>query len=212
MMEIESYCPTPDSQEVEEKSKVLRAHIVHPTYTKGMNCLKEPGKATNNHPDQYTDIEYNKFSDDLDTTTGLGFVAGLNNITVIFNDSYFRDFIFKNQGVYNTMYTKIVNRWNEVFTNFAEKCFPKSDQVVQYTHYKTRWENILKNKYYELITDGNVQIIEQAYTSNPYIKEQVIKEIGSIVSVIVLEAFINMLPITFQNDTDIQMLFSCYLY
>ena len=154
--------------------------------------------------DQYTDIEYNKFSDDLDTTTGLGFVAGLNNITVIFNDSYFRDFIFKNQGVYNTMYTKIVNRWNEVFTNFAEKCFPKSDQVVQYTHYKTRWENILKNKYYELITDGNVQIIEQAYTSNPYIKEQVIKEIGSIVSVIVLEAFINMLPITFQNDTDIQ--------
>ena len=61
-----------------------------------------------------------------------------------------------------------------------------------------------ENKYYDLIEYENVQKIENAYTSNPAIKEQVIKEIGSIVSVIVLEAFINMLPQKFQNDTEIQ--------
>ena len=105
------------------------------------------------------------------------------------------------------MYNKIVSKWNEVFTNFAVKCFPDSDKVVQYVFYKTRWENITKNKYYDLITYENVKKIENAYTSNPNIKIQVIKEIGSIVSVIVLEAFINMLPQKFQNDTDIQKAF-----
>ena len=153
---------------------------------------------------QYKDVEYNKLSDDLNITVGIGEVAGLSNITGIFNDSYFREFIFKNQGVYNTVYNKIVAKWNEVFTDFAVKCFPDSDKVVQYVFYKTRWETILKNKYYDLIEYENVQKIENAYTSNPKIKEQVIKEIGSIVSVIVLEAFINMLPKKFQNDTEIQ--------
>lgn len=153
---------------------------------------------------QYKEIEYKKFSDSLDITVGLGSVAGLNNITSIFTDNYFRDFIFKNQGVYNTVYNKIIHKWNEVFTNFAVKCFPDSDKVVQYVFYKTRWEAITKNKYYDLIEYENVQKIENAYTSNPNIKLQVIKEIGSIVSVIVLEAFINMLPSKFQNDTEIQ--------
>ena len=110
----------------------------------------------------------------------------------------------KNQGVYTSMYKKIVQKWNEVFTDFAVKCFPDSDKVVQYVFYKTRWETIYKKQYYDLIEYENVQKIENAYTSNPAIKIQVIKEIGSIVSVIVLEAFINMLPQKFQNDTDIQ--------
>ena len=153
---------------------------------------------------QYKDVEYNNFSDSLDVTVGIGEVAGLSNITGIFNDSYFREFIFKNQGIYAPMYKKIVAKWNEVFTDFAVKCFPDSDQVVQYVFYKTRWETILNNKYYDLIGHENVKKIENAYTSNPKIKEQVIKEIGSIVSVIVLEAFINMLPKKFQNDTEIQ--------
>ena len=153
---------------------------------------------------QYKDVEYNNFSDSLDVTVGIGEVAGLSNITGIFNDSYFREFIFKNQGIYAPMYKKIVAKWNEVFTDFAVKCFPDSDKVVQYVFYKTRWETIIKNKYYDLIGHENVQKIENAYTSNPKIKEQVIKEIGSIVSVIVLEAFINMLPKKFQNDTEIQ--------
>ena len=153
---------------------------------------------------QYKDVEYNSFSNSLDITVGIGEVAGLSNITGIFSDSYFREFIFKNQGVYMTMYNKIVAKWNEVFTDFAVKCFPDSDKVVQYVFYKTRWETIIKNKYYDLIGHENVQKIENAYTSNPKIKEQVIKEIGSIVSVIVLEAFINMLPKKFQNDTEIQ--------
>ena len=153
---------------------------------------------------QYKDVEYNNFEDSLNITVGIGEVAGLSNITGIFSDSYFREFIFKNQGVYNTIYNKIVAKWNEVFTDFAVKCFPDSDKVVQYVFYKTRWETILNNKYYDLIGHENVQKIENAYTSNPKIKEQVIKEIGSIVSVIVLEAFINMLPKKFQNDTEIQ--------
>lgn len=153
---------------------------------------------------QYKDVEYNNFEDSLNITVGIGEVAGLSNITGIFSDSYFREFIFKNQGVYNTIYNKIVAKWNEVFTDFAVKCFPDSDKVVQYVFYKTRWETILNNKYYDLIGHENVQKIENAYTSNPKIKEQVIKEIGSIVSVIVLEAFINMLPKKFQNDAEIQ--------
>ena len=154
--------------------------------------------------EQYKEIEYKNFSDSITTSVGIGSVAGLNNITGIFTDNYFRDFIFKNQGVYTSMYNKIVQKWNEVFTNFAVKCFPDSEEVVQYVFYKTRWEAITKNKYYELITYENIQKIENAYTSNPNIKIQVIKEIGSIVSVIVLEAFINMLPQKFQNDPDIQ--------
>jgi len=154
--------------------------------------------------DEYKDVEYNKFSNSLDITVGIGEVAGLSNITGIFNDNYFREFIFKNQGVYNTVYNKIVKKWNEVFTDFAVKCFPDSDRVVQYVWYKTRWEAILNNKYYDLIKDENVQKIENAYTSNPKIKEQVIKEIGYIISVIVLEAFINMLPEKFKNDSEIQ--------
>ena len=153
---------------------------------------------------QYKDVEYKNFEDSLNITVGIGEVAGLSNITGIFSDSYFRDFIFKNQGIYNTMYNKIVAKWNEVFTDFAVKCFPDSDQVVQYVFYKTRWEAILNNIYYDLIGYENVQKIENAYTSNPKIKEQVIKEISSIISVIVLEAFINMLPKKFQNDTEIQ--------
>ena len=156
---------------------------------------------------KYKEVEYKDLVDSLEITVGLGSVAGLSNITCIFNDSYFRDFIFKNQGVYTRMYNKLVSIWNDVFTKFAVKCFPDSDKVVQYVFYKTRWENIVKNKFYNLITYENVKKIENAYTNNPNIKIQVIKEIGSIVSVIVLEAFINMLPKKFQNDTDIQQAF-----
>ena len=93
---------------------------------------------------QYKDVEYKNFEKSLNITVGIGEVAGLSNITGIFSDSYFREFIFKNQGVYAPTYKKMVAKWNEVFTDFAVKCFPDSDKVVQYVFYKTRWENILK--------------------------------------------------------------------
>jgi len=48
MMELESYAPTEETREKEESKKTLSVHIVHPKYTE---------KVTNNHSDQYTDIE-----------------------------------------------------------------------------------------------------------------------------------------------------------
>ena len=175
---------------------------------------------------EYKDLEYNMFSDSMDITVD-GDVAGLTNITTLFTDNYFRNFIFKNPGVYSSTYKRIENKWNEVFTDVAIRCFPESTQdttqdttqytdplntptpdpsagTVKYTWYKARWEAIIQNKYYHLITYENVAKIEQAYTSNPEIKEQVINEIGSLTSIVKLESFINMLPQTFKDDQSIQ--------
>ena len=154
--------------------------------------------------EKHLEKEFKKFKELFDKVAGKGSNAGLNNITNIFNDNYFRNYIFKNQGVYSLMYTKLVNEWNKLFTDYAVECFPKTDQTVDFLTYKGRWENIRTNKHYDLISFENVNKIEAAYTDNPQIKQQVINEIQPMISLVELEAFMITLPTKFQNDSDIQ--------
>ena len=154
--------------------------------------------------EKHLEKEYEKFEVLFDNVAGKGTNAGLNNITHLFTDNYFRNYIFKNQGVYSLMYTKLVDKWNELFTDYAVECFPKTDQTVDFLTYKGRWENIRTNKHYDLISYENVNKIETAYTDNPQIKQQVITEIQPMISLVELEAFMITLPNKFQNDPDIQ--------
>ena len=154
---------------------------------------------------KHSDNEYNKIVNILENVVGKGSNSGLNNITNVFNDNYFRKHIFNNQSSFSSMYTKLVDYWNTIFTDYAVECFPKTDQTVDFLTYKGRWENIRSNKFYEIVTYDNVTKIEAAYTSNPEIKNQVITEIQPMISLVELEAFMNTLPSTFQTDPDIQV-------
>lgn len=151
---------------------------------------------------------------------GLGSETSINNINVVFNESYFRNFIFEQKKEHDdkvrrrqssifkfrNTYDAIIAEWNKKFTEFAVACFPAQDKKssVEFTAYKKRWITIRESKFYNLIIASNVRKIEDAFTNNPSVKDQVLHEIRGIVSLIDLEIFLNMLPNKLQNDSDVQ--------
>lgn len=153
---------------------------------------------------------------------GLGSETGINNINVVFNESYFRKFIFEQKEEYckknkqdckfltnfkyRNTYNLIISEWNNKFTEFALACFPTQGSIssVEFSAYKKRWMTIRESKFYDLLNSSNRIRIGRAYTSNPSVKTQVIHEIKGIVSLPMLEIFLNMLPEQLQKDQEVQ--------